>query len=78
MRSGFRFFMGSVTMDESETEEEGCNGWSVTENVDPPDMKFGGLGDVFQLTRSQGQISNSPERSVLSLHYGYIVQLVTD
>ena len=59
-------------MDESETEEEGCNGWSVTENVDPPDMKFGGLGDVVEVTRSQGQICNSPERYTLSIDYTYI------
>ena len=38
----------------------------TTENVDPPDMKIGGLGTVFHLTRSQGQISTSPERSTLS------------
>ena len=40
-----------------------------TENVDPPDMKLGGLGSVFQVTRSRGQISNSPERSILPLGY---------
>ena len=46
-----------------------------TENVDPPDKKLGGLGSVFQLTRSQDQISRSPERSILSLDYTYVSHL---
>ena len=44
----------------------------ATENVDPPDMKLGGLGAVLQRTWSQGQISSSPERSILPLGYGCI------